>query len=92
MTLKTRLADQVLSQQFTDPLLIEAYAEALGRKSRWQESIDRLIRDVLNLDTDYPLERVAIPSARQIRQRLAEYLPSDDKLSNLIVSLREERA
>ncbi|HID63402.1 MAG TPA: hypothetical protein EYP49_11780 [Anaerolineae bacterium] len=92
MALKTRLADQVLSQQFTDPVLIKACAEALGRKSRWQESIDRLIRDVLNLDADYPLETVVIPSAQQIRQQLAEYLPFEDKLSDLIVSLREERA
>ena len=90
MALRTRLADQVLSKQFTDPLLIEAYAEALGRKSRWQESIDRLIRNVLNLDADYPLEKIAVPSAQQIRQQLAEYLPADDKLSGLIVSLREE--
>ncbi len=92
MAPKTRLADQVLSQQFTDPLLIKAYAEALGRKSRWQESIDRLIRDVLSLDADYPLETVVIPSAQQIRQQLGEYLPFEDRLSDLVVSLREERA
>jgi len=92
MALKTSLADQVLPQRFIDPFLIKAYAEALNRKSRWHESIDRLIRDVLNLDADYPLETMAIPSARQIRQQLGEYLASDDKLSDLIVSLREEQA
>ncbi len=92
MALKTRLAGQLLPRRFTDPLLIRAYAEALSQKGRWQESIDRLIRDVLNLDADYPLETMAIPSAQQIRQQLGEYLPSDDKLSDLIVSLREERA
>jgi len=92
MALKTRLADRALPQRFTDPLLIRAYAEALNRKERWQASIDRLIRDVLSLDADYPLEKIAIPSAQQIRQQLGEYLPSDDKLSDLIVSLREERA
>jgi hypothetical protein len=92
MTLKTRLADQVLPQRFTDPFLIKAYAEALSQKGKWQESIDKLIRDVLNLEADYPLETMTIPSAHQIRQQLEEYLPSDDKLSDLIVSLREERA
>ncbi len=92
MALKIKLADQVLPQRFTDPLLIKACAEALTQKARWQERIDRLIRDVLNLDADYSLETMAIPSARQIRQQLEEYLPSDDKLSDLVVSLREERA
>ena len=73
----------------SDPLLLKAYSEALKQKQRWRTNIDQLIRDILGLKNDQSLDPAAIPSAEQIRKEMSRYIPESEKLSDLIVVMRE---
>ncbi|MEI9476370.1 MAG: hypothetical protein WCO26_07315 [Deltaproteobacteria bacterium] len=78
------------SKQITDPLMLKAYTEALKQKHRWQASIDELIREVLGLKSDQPFDPSAVPSAEEIRKEMSRYIPENEKLSDLLIALREE--
>jgi hypothetical protein len=73
-----------------DPLVLKAYSEALKQKQKWRTSIDQLIRDTLGLKEDQPLNPGMIPSAEEIRREMNRYIPETEKLSDLIIAMREE--
>ena len=73
-----------------DPLVLKAYSEALKQKQKWRTSIDRLIRGMLGLREDQPLNPGMIPSAEEIRREMDRYIPETEKLSDLIIATREE--
>ena len=74
----------------TDPLLLRAYAEALKQKQKWQSSVDELIRMLLGLGYDQSLDPEVIPSAEEIRKEMNRYIPENEKLSDLLITMREE--
>ena len=74
----------------TDPLLLRAYAEALKQKQKWQSSVDELIRMLLGLGYDQSLDPGIIPSAEEIRKEMNRYIPENEKLSDLLITMREE--
>ena len=76
--------------QVTDPLLLRAYAEALKQKQKWQSSVDELIRMLLGLGYDQSLDPEVIPSAEEIRKEMNRYIPENEKLSDLLITMREE--
>ena len=76
--------------QVTDPLMLRAYTEALKQKQKWQASIDELIRVVLGLGYDQSLDPGIIPSAEEIRKEMNRYIPENEKLSDLLITMREE--
>jgi len=78
------------AKAITDPLILKAYAEALKHKERWQTGIDQLISEVLGLEGDQAFDPAAVPSANEIRRQMSRYIPKSEKLSDLIVSMREE--
>lgn len=77
-------------KQITDPLMLKAYAEALKQKQRWEASINELLREVLNLKGDKPLDPDTVPSAEEIRKEMNRYIPENEKLSDLLTAMREE--
>lgn len=77
-------------KQIIDPLMLKAYAQALEHKERWEAGIDQLIREVLGLEDDQPLDPATVPSADEIRREMGQYIPEDEKFSDLIVAMREE--
>jgi hypothetical protein len=79
-----------LRPSLADPLLIRVYEEVLARRQRWQESIQRTIRTVLGLGDTDPFDPDTVLSAAEIRAQMSEHLPYEEKLSGLIVAMREE--
>jgi len=74
----------------TDPLMLRAYAEALKQKQKWQSNIDELIRMVLGLGYNQSLDPGVIPSAEEIQKEMNRYIPENEKLSDLLITMREE--
>jgi len=81
---------KLFSKVITDPLMLKAYAQGLKQKERWQTGIDHLISDMLGLRGDQPFDPAAVPSANEIRRQMSRYIPKSEKLSDLIVAMREE--
>lgn len=73
----------------TDPLMLRAYTEALKQKQKWQASIDELIRVVLDLGYGQSLDPGRIPSAEEIRKEMTHYIPENEKLSDVLITIRE---
>jgi len=86
----TRPDAKLSAEVITDSLMLRAYAEALKRKERWQTGIDKLISEVLGLGGDQPFDPAAVPSADEIRRRMSRHIPESEKLSDLVVAMREE--
>jgi len=77
-------------KHITDPLMLKAYAEALKQKHKWEASINELVREVLGLKGDKPLDPATVPSAEEIRKEMNRYIPENEKLSDLVTAMREE--
>ena len=73
-----------------DPLLIRVNTEALTKRQEWQDAVQQTIRMILGLADAQPFVPEAVLSAREIRERMSEQLPFDEKLSSLIIAMREE--
>lgn len=63
-----------------DLTFIRAYVEAQGRREQWQAGLDQIVRDILGLATDQPLDPATVPSAAEIRTEMSQTLPQDEKL------------
>ena len=77
-------------QYLTDPLLIRVYAEAFTRRQQWQDTIQQTVRTILELADAQPFAPESVLSARDIRERMSEQIPFDEKLSSVIIAMREE--
>jgi hypothetical protein len=73
-----------------DLAFIRAYVEAQSWREQWQAGIDQVVRDILGLATDQPLDLATVPSAAEIRAGISQTIPHDKKLSDMIVTMREE--
>lgn len=88
--LKTAPSPKLPIKQIIDPLMLKAYAEASEHMNRWQAGIDHLIREVLGLKGDQPLDPATVLSADEIRKEMNRYIPEDQKFCDLIVDMRQE--
>jgi len=79
-----------LQPHLVDPLLIRVYEEVLTRRRRWQEIVQRTIRTILGLGDTDPFDPTTVPSAAEIRVQISQHLPYEEKLSSLVVAMREE--
>ena len=74
-----------------EPLPPWAYAAALDRRKQWNDFVDSLLREILNLPPDSPISEEAILSLEEIRTMINSSLEGDEKLSDLITAMRETR-
>lgn len=65
-------------------------AEVLAHEKRWQVTIHQLICVLLGLEDDQAFDPASVPSAAEIREQMTQYIPEEEKFSNLIVAMREE--
>jgi len=65
-------------------------AEILASENRWQTTIHRLVRMLLGLEEDQPFDPASVPSATEIREQMTQYIPEEERFSDLIVAMREE--
>ncbi len=75
-----QIADMLLKQHLWD-------IPSSNLQELWQNSIDRLLREMAGLRENEPLD---IPSAQEIREEISKHIPPDVKLSDEIVAMREE--
>lgn len=77
-------------RSLADPLMIRVYEEALTQRQRWQDMIQQTIRMVLGLSDAERFDSDEVLSAAEIRLQMSEHLPYEEKLSSLVVAMREE--
>jgi hypothetical protein len=65
------------------PMDVETYFAVMEDNEIWQDDLDALLHD-LGIDPQ------ALPSIEEIQKELGRYIPYEDKLSDLIVTMREE--
>lgn len=78
------------AEHLDDPAFIRAFVEAQSRRDQWQASVDQLVRDMLGLRADEALDPASVPSAAEIRAEISRNVPQDEKLSDMVVAMREE--
>jgi len=84
------MAVVAMPMPLADPLLIRVYAEALTERQEWQAAVQQTIRAILGLADAQPFVPESILSTREIRERTSAQFPLDEKLSSLIIAMREE--
>jgi len=77
-------------RSLVDPLLIRVYEEVLARRRRWRDIIQRTIRMALGLGDSDAFDPTTVLSAAEIRVQISEHLPYEERLSSLVVAMREE--
>jgi len=65
-------------------------AEVLAYEKDWQVAIHQLIRELLGLEDHQAFDPASVPSAAEIREQMTQYIPEEEKFSDLIVVMREE--
>jgi len=71
-------------------LFARVHMGTLARRRRWQAIVQQTIRAVLELNDTAPFDPRTVLSAAEIRLQMSKYLPAEEKLSSLIVAMREE--
>ena len=65
-------------------------AAILVSAQRRQNSTHLLVRMLLGLEEDQPFDPASVPSATEIREQMTQYIPEEERFSDLIVAMREE--
>ncbi len=79
-----------LPASLADPLMLRVYEETFIQRQRWQAIIRQTIRRLLGLGEDEAFDPDTVLSAAEIRVQMSEHVPYEEKLSSLIVAMREE--
>ncbi len=72
-------------------VLAQAYTIAEAQQRQWQADLEALIYDFLELDFTHKVNLdELIPSIDEIQEEMGEAIPYTEKLSDLLLFMREE--
>jgi len=91
MDMRSILSNAILStEQAIDPLVLRTMVQVQERQDRQRAALEHAVRQLLNLGASAEIDWTAIPSVMVIRRRMASHIPDDERLSGLVIALREE--
>jgi len=65
-------------------------AEGFAPEQRWHATIHHLVRALFGLEDEQAFDPASVPSAAAIREQMTQYIPEEERFSDLIVAMREE--